>query len=291
MILSINMFKFLLSDYKKQQLGGIGLENVNTEESILLLKSLYYEFYPDMQKMPINITISDSLSDSYIKIRPDSKERFTIDEKEKTDDNNGLMVLPYVVGDNINILLNKSKIIEYTNDGSMTWLGTFAHELTHAIDFYQMALKEKFDYYDSLLETDKYFMFHLWSEYHARKIGYCFLCKQLNIDADVSNEKDRIEYIQNIEWPNHINRHYSEYHKTDNGNKQMNDTMQLQGRYSVWCDLFPEEFNESVFKETFKNTPWMYSIFTFLRQHSSLDAIYPNFEAMRLILKENWGWL
>jgi hypothetical protein len=134
-------------------------------------------------------------------------------------------------------------------------------------------------------------MFHLWSEYHARKLGYGFLRKQLNIDADVSNEKDRIEYIQNIEWPNHMNRHYNEYHKTNNSNIQMNDTMQLLGRYSVWCDLFPKEFNESVFKEIYKNTPWMYSIFAFLRQHSSLDAVYPNFEAMRLILKENWGGL
>lgn len=170
-------------------------------------------------------------------------------------------------------------------------LGTFAHELTHAIDFYQMALKENLDYYDPLLATDKYLMFHLWSEYHARKLGYSFLRKQLNVDADVNNEKKMIDYIKNIEWPNHLKRHYHEYHKTNNGNIQMNDTMQLLGRYAVWSDLFPEEINEPALKEIFINSPWMYNIYTFLRQHNSLDSVYPNFEAMRLILKENWKWL
>lgn len=271
--------------------GWIQLNNINFEEIIQSLKLLYYELYPDMPNASINVIISDCLSKTNIEIRPDLKERLVKDGIEKTDDYNGLMVLPYAMGDPINILLNRNKIIEYTEDGSMTWAGTFAHELTHAIDFYQMALKENLNYYDPLLETDKYYMFHLWSEYHARRFGYAFLRKLLKVDTDASNEKDRIEYILKVEWPSHMEYHFKEYHETNNGNIQMNSTMQLLGRYSVWCDLFPNIFNEHALKQTYKNSPWMYHIFTFLNQHNSLEAVYPHFEEMRLILLENWEGL
>jgi hypothetical protein len=64
--------------------------------------------------------------------------------------------------------------------------------------------------------------------------------------------------------------------------------MQLLGRYSVWCDLFPDEFNAPILKELFINAPWMYNLFIFLRKNYSLDIVYNNFEEMRLILSENW---
>lgn len=33
-------------------------------------------------------------------------------------------------------------IEKYTEDGSMTWVGILAHELTHAIDYNQFAKRE-----------------------------------------------------------------------------------------------------------------------------------------------------
>lgn len=266
------------------------MDNVNVEEMLQLLVFKYYELYPEMQKISINTIISDCLSKLYFEIRPDSKAKHKEDEIKSTFDLNGMMVLPYAVGEPINILLDRNKIAEYTNDGSMTWLGTFAHELTHAIDFYQMAVKENLNCYDPLLDTGEYYMFHLWSEYHARKLGYAFLRNLLGVDTDY-DEISRIEHIQTIEWPTQFNRHFKEYHETNNGNIQMNSTMQLLGRYSVWCDLFPTEFNKTVFKELFAKTPWMYNIFVFLRQNCSLDIVYSNFENMRLILSENWKGL
>lgn len=259
-------------------------------EVLQFLSLKYYELYPDMQNLSVNTIISDCLSKSYLELNLELKESLKADDLESIDDLNGMMVLPYAVGEPINVLLSRSKIAEYTIDGSMTWMGTFAHELTHAIDFYQMAVKQNLNCYGPLLDKEKYYLFHLWSEYHARKLGYAFLRSLLGVDSKY-DETSRIEHIQKTEWPMQFNRHFKEYHETNIGNIQMNSTMQLLGRYSVWCDLFPNEFNEATFKKLFANTPWMYNIFVFLRQHSSLNIVYSKFEDMRLILSEIWKGL
>lgn len=263
------------------------MEDINIERIMQGLSIKYYELYPDMPKIPINIVITNCLSKSYHELRPDLKEKLIKDKIENVDDFNGLMVLPNAIGTPINILFNTTNMINYTKDGSMTWVGTFAHELTHAIDYSQMAIKENLNCYDPLNRTDKYYMFQLWSEFHARKFGYKFLREQLNVDGDY-DERDILIHIHEVEWPTHANRYHSEYHSTSDGNRQMYSAMQLLGRYSVWCDLYPSEFNEIAFKEIWKNNVWMSKIFIFLQQHNSLETVYPYFEDMRLILKENW---
>lgn len=267
------------------------MNNIDIKEILETLVAKYYDFIPSAEKIPIKVFISDCLSETHLELRPDLKETLINDGIKNVDNFNGMMVLPYEIGAPVNIILNKEKMVEYTEDGSMTWLGTFAHELTHAIDFYQMAVMEQLDNYDILLKTDTYLMFHLWSEYHARKIGYGFLRKELGADTDNRTEYDRIEYIKNTEWPTHLNRHFTEYHETTDGSKQMNSTMQLLGRYSVWCDLFPMHFNAISFGNIFENTPWMGTLFNFLNTKNSLDEVYYHFEDMKRIMKTNWSSL
>lgn len=265
--------------------------NNDIEEIFQRLSLNYYKLYPDMPEVPVNVIFTDCLSKTHLELRPDLEERLIADQIEKDDCYNGRMVLPFSINDNIYILLNNKKIIEYTDDKSYTWIGTFAHELTHVIDFHMMALKEGLDSYDPLNETCQYFMFQLWSEYHARKLGYGFLRNQLDVDSNVDNEFERIKYILEVEWPKHKNDHFKQYHEVKDCYKEIYITMQLLGRYSVWCELFSNEFNQSALKKEFINTPWLYHIYAFLSQHSTLDSIYPHLEDMRLVLKENWKGL
>lgn len=253
----------------------------------------YYAIFPDMQRVPVNIIISDCLSRSQFALRPDLKEHSVNEIIEKREDINGRMVLPYKVKEPINILMNKQKMIEYTENGTYTWIGTCAHELTHAIDYHQMAVKENLDFYDPLREISEYLMFQMWSEYHARKIGYMFLRNKLKVDVDDNTKEDRIKHILKIEWPHHKNQHYNDYHNAHDIVKEIYCTMQLLGRFSVWCDLFPDVFNESFINSTYQllNAPWMYLIFQFLQQYDTLNDIYLYFDNMRLILKENWEGL
>lgn len=249
----------------------------------------YFKLYLNMERIPVKIIFTDNLGATHLELRPDRKGQLLAGGLESENDYNGRMVVPYELDDTIHILLNTQKVIEYTNDKSMTWVGTLAHELTHAIDYYQMARKESLESYAPLEEIALYDMFQLWSEYHARKLGYRFLREFLDADKDSSIQEQIIKHIKDVEWNFHKNQHYHEYHRNQNPWQQMYITMQLLGRYSVWCDLYPQSFNLSELKAEFMTIPWIYHLFSFLYSHETLAQIYDCFEDMRLILQENWS--
>lgn len=264
---------------------------MDLNELIRSLIEMYYNCYPTMIQIPVDVAVSDNLEQSHYELRPDRKEQITGARIEAHNDDNGRMVVPHEIYANIHILLNQKKVVEYTQDKSMTWIGTLAHELTHAIDFYQMARKEHLSYYDPLEEINQHFMFQLWSEYHARKFGYGFLRYFLGVDQDPSAIEDRVRYIADIELSFHAKRYFEEYHKGQTANQQIYCTMQFLGRYSVWCDLYPEWFNQNTFATLFSTEKWLYNLLVFLKSHETLDTIYSHFDDMRLVLKDQWAGL
>jgi len=252
------------------------------------LTNIYYQLYPDAEQISFQVTLTTDLNRTHGEIRPDWVEK--LKDNYRDNDFNGRMVVPCSISEPMHILLNSSKVKEYTDDGSMTWVGTFAHELTHAIDFYQMARKENLKSYKPLEATNTYYMFQLWTEYNARKKGYLFLRKYFEIMGQLPDHAEQISHIQNKEWPFHLERYCKEYEMNNNDGKyQIYITMQLLGRYSVWCDLFPDVFNKQSLSSTFRETEWMIHLFTFLREHETLNAVYSCFDEMEDILKKNWG--
>lgn len=266
-------------------------QNEWLRDILVQLSQSYYTLYPNMLSLSVNVDVTDSLSRTHFELRPDLKDELIEQGIERDDESNGRMVLPKSVDGEIHILLNSQQMTKYTDDGSMTWMGTFAHELTHAIDYYQMAIKEELHTYDPLLRTDQYLMFQLWTEYHARRLGYGFLRNQLNVDADANSKNERITHILSYEWPNQFEIYLQQYNETNDGIRQMYYTMQLLGRFSVWCDLFPNVFTDSMQLHTFNDNLWMKKLLDFFELHDSLADVHGKFEGMRLILKENWEML
>jgi hypothetical protein len=261
--------------------------SANIQELLEQLVQLYYKIYPTMDKIPVCLIITDNLNKEHCKIRPDY-EQFL---KESDNDYNGRLVTPMDISGVMTILMNLNSIQQYTNDGSLTWVGTFAHELTHAIDYYSIAKKEQLLSYKPLETLSSYQTFRLWSEYHARKLGYNFLRTYMSNVVGLGNEQQQIDYIVNTEWPFHKNNYYQDYHSNSDGNQQMYITMQLLGRYSVWCDLFPNCFNEDAFCAEYSENPWAGHLFSFLRCNESLDDVSLHFNEMESILEENWELL
>ena len=204
--------------------------------------------------MPIILT--DNLNPTHCELRPEHKDKLSTESNALNNDYNGRMVVPHSPDETISILINTEKMKQYTDDGSLTWVGTFSYELTHAIDYYQMARRDALTYYDPLEESASYHMFQLWSEYHARKFGYRLLREFHEGVGNLGDKQQQIKYITETEWPfHHQNNHYRDYHSGIDGNQQMYITMQLLGLYSVWCDLFPNTFNEKTLSTDFYHTP------------------------------------
>lgn len=256
------------------------------EEALQNLILSYYNHYQDMQQVPINIILTDDINKKHCELYPERTSEIMSAAREI--DHNGRMVPAPSLEEPMNILMNTIKMLQYTKDGSMTWIGTFAHELTHAIDYYQMARLLKLKDYSSLEYTKHNQMFQMWSEYHARKKGYGFLRKFLADCNCLPGSTEQIEYILKTEWPTHKEQHFIDYHNNANGSNQMYITMQLLGRYSVWNDCFPSVFNLDALKKEYNGEAWMYKLYEFLRQHERLENTYNCFEELKLIFRLNW---
>lgn len=247
--------------------------------------SLYHVTFPGTETIPVSVIFTDDLNRTHAEIRPDRRDELLTNNRQS--DFNGRMVVPLLVEDSIYVLLNETKFYEYIQDGSMTWVGTLAHEYTHALDFYQMARLEGLDSYAPLEETDKYILFQQWTEYHARRCGYRLLRRYFEVMGQMPNVDEQLQYIINIEAPRHTEWFYRDYQR-GTGSERLYLTMQYLGRYSVWMDLFPDVFTEDKVLEYCPGTYWMVDILSFLRGHETLESVYDNFVEFQDVLSENW---
>ena len=259
--------------------------DIGIDELLSYFGELYFTQNPDAPRIPVKMILTDDMNKTHSEIRPDQKGRLS----DAHNSYNGRMVAPYSLSDPICILLNINKIREYTEDRTMTWVGTIGHEITHAVDYYQMTKQTGIDTYDSLEYLPVFTLFQLWSEYHARKKGYRFLLDFHHSEGNDRPDEQEIQYISKTEWPYHIRRFINEYdtYKSD-GYQQVYITMQLLGRYSVWCDMFPDVFNADALARDFVKNPWMTDLFIFLYSHETLDEVFPCFDEFEAIIKQNW---
>ena len=91
-----------------------------TGEDFQEVVSAYYRFYPDAEVIPVKILVTDDLNRTHSEIRPECKE-YLLSERPQQDFN-GRLVVPHLLDEPMNILMNEYKIIEYFD--SLTWLGT-----------------------------------------------------------------------------------------------------------------------------------------------------------------------
>lgn len=245
------------------------------------LMPLYYETFPSVERIPVEIELTDDLNQAHARIRPDRKRELLTENKQ--NDFNGRTVVPVSVKDNIHVLLNTNRIEQYTKDGSMTWIGTLAHEYTHAIDFFQMARMEGLDSYSPLEMKEHYLMFHQWTEYHARKHGYRFLRKYFEVTGQLPSTEEQVQHILNKEAPAQTEIFAQQYNSCT-ADEQFYLVMQYLGRFSVWIDLFPEAFDETKLLEFCHGAEWMVDLLAFLRGHETLKMIHGHFSELESLL-------
>ena len=149
------------------------MESNKLNDIIQTLLELYYKVFPETPTLSVGVIFTADLNMTHAELRPDKKDQIL--HSQLQNDFNGRMVVPDSTMDTIYILLNSAMVKQYTEDGSMTWVGTVGHEFTHAVDFYMMAKKDGLTSYTPLEESGQYLMFQQWTEYHARKCGYRFL--------------------------------------------------------------------------------------------------------------------
>lgn len=242
--------------------------NLSIENIITSLVELYFKHFEIETKAQIQIRIVDDLAKEHTKLRPDSAEIFT--NLESLNNQNGRLIPPLDKDGIYYVLFNKKILLDRIKNNDSTFAGTIAHELTHAVDYYDFKHIDDKNYSEDDLMFN---MFQLWSEFHARKLGYKFI-RYIVSDALPKNINDQVKYIKNKELPFQLDYFNSSFMEAKGIINKSYELMQFLGRFSVWRELSLAEFNNQFIIDKFDDNDSIIDVLEFLEENSTVEMIH-----------------
>lgn len=245
-----------------------------------IYKNIINEYFNDMGITPfgINIVEATDVKSAYYKIRPDQ-----VGKDDKSDENyNGFCVPPKDNDGLFTILLDKNNIDRSKENGNYNWVGTIVHETTHADDYRKYRQLISAQSYDELYDDNKHRMFGFWTEYHSRVMGQYYVMKNRIVNNHPFASED---YVTDTELPQLANWYFDEQEKTTDGKKLLELTSTLLAMIYVWELNFPDTFNEKNLHMLFSQAAGMEDLYSFLREHNTIEKAVPHFEKLYQLLK------
>ena len=209
------------------------MTDINTE-MLARLKNNYFETF-DIEAFAFDTRLSEDLNKDFFALRPDLSGRVTGDFNLF----NGTIVHPRKNRDDFTLLFNKEYVDKTVAKGTNDWIGTFAHEITHMVDYKAYLGLSGAEDYDEIRYSGKHKMFFFWTEFHARKNGYYFWQKQTGVEYN----DIRLEVIKAQEYPFQKKYLLEKYKSTADDQKLMYYLCQFMGRLAVWEEAFPDFFD------------------------------------------------
>ena len=261
----------------------------NTFQELLI--SILQDYYSVYNLQPVNASyiVTDNMAAEYAKLRPDHAAQ-ELKKIETLDDYNGSTVCPTSLDGTFTILINKAKLLEYSNARNATWVGTIVHETTHVRDYIDFAELTGVADYEDILNTGKNLPFQLWTEFNARAKGYYFVRKYTFVDMF---DGTQIDDIIKIELPAQERLLFENYHATKDGAQQVYYISHFLGRLYSLQKIFPTFFTDYwvTNMSLFINNKWMSDWYWFLKENNSLESVSAKFDDMREILRQNFIWI
>jgi hypothetical protein len=218
---------------------------------------------------------------AYFDLRPDHRAQLP----NQLPTFNGTVVTPSTLDGTFTVIIDKQYFIDDVNAERASWIGTIVHETTHARDYQEYAKLVGASNYDEVLDTSKHRMFHLWTEFNAKRHGYYFVRKYT---FDNLNDITQIPDILNIELPGQISYMTEQYSSTTDGWEQIYTVSQFLGRLAVWEGLFPEQFNLKFVEALLSTNSWMFDMYIYLNTHRELSTAIDSFDDLREIVRGNF---
>lgn len=264
-------------------------------DSAFIKKMAYYAintYYDEFNIKPIDIEVefTENLYKRRLELAVNEKDITDVEKgKSFISGLNGTLVLPTTLNEKPYILISNSTI-----DDSMLFISTLIHELTHIHDFYDFARYHNIEYFSDIEKDHNFYNLYFWTEFHARRNGYYFYRKIYKslINDNLSREEE-IKHIRETECPIQLEYLIDQLIKYENNPTQfVYSIMQFLGRFSVWQDLFPNEFNANKLPKELLNTFGyrITSIYEFLYNQSDFEDIKDKFHELRLKLDSFVIW-
>ena len=237
------------------------------------------------KELTIKIVVTDNIEKEYnYHLKKYNKEYDYI----SFSDYNGMICVPNTTNEETTLIINYDRIINYKENNCQV-ICTIFHELIHAKDYYEYYKKYFDGIYDSSINRDSQYGFFNWSEFNAKRISYFEYCNLINEDKVKSQEA--LNNIKEHEIPlqNKMMKKYLVDDKTDMEEIIYNLMLYL-GRYSVWEEFFPDEFNNNKMfpKELKKYEPLINEIYNHLKHNSKEFDYYIELKKLINYFKGEW---
>lgn len=247
-----------------------------------LVKNLVQLFYCETGLTPLECEIEfvDDIFTRKLELAVSEDMRTSVLENKNFNSGlNGTLIMPNSLQEPVVILIC-NKVI----DENGTFLGSIIHELTHVHDFFNfVSYNNCSGYYDINNST-----FSLWSEFHARKMGYSYLRRfSVMLQQGQVSDNEYIEHIITTECPSQLKWLVDDLIKYQNQPYEyIYCIMQFLGRYSVWQDTYPLNFNETTLPYELIDA-FDYRItdlYCFLYKHKRFDEVKDILDELELLL-------
>lgn len=249
---------------------------------VKVVKNVVQLFYAETGQTPIECEVEfvDDIFTRKLELSVSEDMRTSVlENKDFNSGLNGTLIMPNSLQEPVTILIC-NKVL----DEGGTFLGSIIHELMHAHDYFNFASYNNCTgYYDINNST-----FSLWSEFHARRMGYSYLRRfSVMLQHGQVSDNEYIEHIKTTECPSHLKWLIDDLIKYQNQPYQyIYSIMQFLGRYSVWQDTYSLDFNEKTLPyeliETFDHR--ITDVYCFLYKHTEFDEIKDALDQLEVFL-------
>ena len=225
------------------------------------------EFVDDIFTRKLELSISENMRNS------------VLENKNFNSGLNGTLIMPNSLQEPVTILIC-NKVLE---EGG-TFLGSIIHELTHAHDYFDFANYNNCAGYYNINNST----FSLWSEFHARRMGYSYLRRfSVMLQQGQVSDNEYIEHIKTTECPSQLKWLIDDLIKYQNKPYEyIYSIMQFLGRYSVWQDIYSLDFNATTLPyqliEAFDHR--ITAVYCFLYKHKRFDKIKDALDELEVLL-------
>ena len=235
--------------------------------------------------LKINLIVTTNIEEEYKKQMKRLNRKY---DYISPIDYNGLVCVPNTIEEETIIIINHDRVIDH-KDNNCEVICTIFHELVHAKDYYNYYKRHLDGEYDSSENRDSQYGFLNWSEFNAKRISYYESCKL--IYADKFGAKENLEEIIKHELPNK-NKEIEEYLTDKNIGVEeiIYNIMFYLGRYSVWEELFPNEFgnNKKFPEELLKYKPYIDELYNTLKENNGNNEEYIEIKRLINFIKGTW---
>lgn len=190
------------------------------------------------KELKIRVIITDDIPSEYKKHQKRLNKKF---DYISPIDLNGITCVPNTIDEETILLIDYNRAKDF-KENNCEVICTIFHELIHAKDYYNYYKKYCNGVYDSVKNRSSQHGFMNWSEFNAKKISYFEYCKL--VYAEKIGSKEHLKEIKDNELPKR-NKELEDILKNKNIDIDyiVYNVMLYLGKYSVWEELFPEEFN------------------------------------------------